>query len=403
MHRLSIALAALVSITACSRKEPQQPGVSTESTKALDPGSDARAAPITPEPPTMGAPDVRLADLSEGAQDVNAHAATLARMFEALGNGRYEQAFDEFDEGVAWTEIGTPNGADLTGRPAVRGFYDANDDAFDGPAFQPSRIVDMGEHAFVEYVWRGKHARTLAGASATDREVSVPGAMLVHFTNGRVDRVWNAFDLGALYTAIGAVPSQTADARTAPEWPEAAQVIVAGTANQALADRYKAAMQRLTGQNFEEVLREVASENLVQTDRMSGRKVTGLAENVATMKAAMASMGDYTVQVERAWGAGDWVVAQQTYRYTYNGGVPGVVAAGQRIEIPVLAIAHFTGDRMDSYRDYGNSLGLMAQLGLTVPGGAAPKPDADMGGGSLGDAGLNAADVGPGTVDVRMD
>jgi len=392
MHRtLRLALAALVFAGAC-RKEPQQPGVSTESTKALDPapadGAAREPAPITPEPPTMGAPDVRLADLSEGAQDLNAHAAILARMFEALGNGRYEQAFDEFEEAAVWSELGTPT--ELTGRSAVRGFFDASDDAFDAPAFQPSRIVDLGEHTFVEYVWRGKHARALAGASATDREVVVPGAMLVHFTGDRIDRVWDAFDLGALYAAIGAVPSPSAEARTTPDWPEAARVIVAGTANQALAERYRAAMERLSGESFEAVLREVASENLVATDRTSGRRVSGLAENVAAMKSALASMGDYSVRVDRVWGAGDWVVALQTYRYQYRGGVPGVVAADQRVEVPVLAIAHFDGDRMDSYRDYGNSLGLMSQLGMSLPGGAAPRPDAQAtSAGRLDDAGAS--------------
>src|SRR5690606_30204854 len=131
-----------------------------------------------PDPEDVKGPTDRTAAIQQSLQDFVA--------------GNYAAAFKYLEDDVTWTEVGLPDG-ELTSKEALIKFQERQRAGFSDLQMKAARIIEAADYQVVEFVWTAKHTGTFAdGTQATNKTVTMPGAMLVHYDtdDGMVDKVW---------------------------------------------------------------------------------------------------------------------------------------------------------------------------------------------------------------------
>jgi ketosteroid isomerase-like protein len=99
-------------------------------------------------------------------------------------------------------------------------------------------------------------------------------------------------------------------------------------------------------------------------------------QSAAAMRAAIealsASVPDYHLELEQAFGQGEWLAVRLHTTGTMTGPLllsdgSEVPATGQRIDQDWSALVRFDGDHVAEFHEFYDQLTLMVQLGLIAP------------------------------------
>lgn len=94
------------------------------------------------------------------------------------------------------------------------------------------------------------------------------------------------------------------------------------------------------------------------------RGLDAFRELIASLRAAFPDLDD-TIGDQIA--EGDKVVTHWTWTGTHKGEFMGIPATGKKVEVEVVSISHFAGDKVVESWDYVDTLGMMQQLGVVPP------------------------------------
>ena len=95
---------------------------------------------------------------------------------------------------------------------------------------------------------------------------------------------------------------------------------------------------------------------------VSGRD--GFRQYVARVRAAFP---DFHNRIDELLAEGDAVAARLTYSATHQGELYGTAPTGKRVEYGGTAFFRISGGQITSGLVYGDTLGLMRQIGAAVP------------------------------------
>ena len=87
-------------------------------------------------------------------------------------------------------------------------------------------------------------------------------------------------------------------------------------------------------------------------------------EMVANMRSAFPDLAD---TIHDMIAEGNKVVTHWTFAGTHQGEFMGIPATGKQVEVGVVSISHFAGDKVVESWDYVDTLGMMQQLGVVPP------------------------------------
>ena len=76
---------------------------------------------------------------------------------------------------------------------------------------------------------------------------------------------------------------------------------------------------------------------------------------------------DLRAEIEDIFGEGDKVVSRATCRGTHKGVLMGIPPTGKQVEIAVICVNRFVGDRIAEDWELVDLLGMMQQLGVVQP------------------------------------
>jgi steroid delta-isomerase-like uncharacterized protein len=106
-------------------------------------------------------------------------------------------------------------GRRLAGEPDVTGNNWAWKETFPDGQGEIGTVIEAGDRAVIEVVWRGTHSgplRTPDGATIppTGRRIEVPGCMVFRVRDGKVAAMSHYFDLMTLMTQLEVLPAPQA-------------------------------------------------------------------------------------------------------------------------------------------------------------------------------------------------
>ncbi|MFO0748197.1 MAG: nuclear transport factor 2 family protein [Myxococcota bacterium] len=328
-----------LALGACS-KNPAPPEPATAQVSQRDP-----VPPVDPATPAAPEPE-RKAPAAErrGPADRTAGIEGTLALMEA---GDFGKAFTLLADPVTWTEVGLPKG-ELDSLGAVIDYQRSSRTGLSDFHLKPKRIIESADYQVVELVWSARHTGAFAdGTPATDKTVTLPAAMLLHYQrDGLVDRVWVFQDWPNALQQLG----------LAPGLPE-------GFHPAAMPDK----VEVVTGPEAPD-LRARYLEQLARPEPQPVRTELGRAGQSADFQRK-------STDVSIALGAGGTFVAFATNELVYRGGFLAVAPADQEVTTHTLDIVELdpaTG-RFTGVTSYGNSYEIMAALQITA--GAAERPD----------------------------
>jgi len=290
---------------------------------------------------------------------------TIELMLSRMESGHFEDAFRHLDDAIVWTEIGRPTGEFDTvlevieyQRRARLGLSDFR--------LRARRVIDSADYQAVEFVWSARHTGALSdGAAATDKVVTLPGAMLVHYqSDGRIDRVWVFQDWPHIAQQLGLAPGLAADFVATP-FPTSTDVVI-GTQDAAIASSYGTFAARMGRDVYMKALAEQTTDDFGVVNLRSGQLIKGSEAMLAYFGERVGSFDIVGTRVEAMVGAGEFFVAFVTHDYVYQGGFVGVPANGQKVVTHTLDVVRFDPQslRFKSLTTYGNSVEILTALGL---------------------------------------
>ncbi|MBT9558534.1 MAG: ester cyclase [Myxococcales bacterium] len=318
---------------------------------------------------------------AEAPADPNAAPAAAADRAQAVvagmlafSEGRLDESFAGYADGAVWAVPGLP---EVQGKAAILEQMKGNRTAMPDLVVRPSHVFEMGGKVVAIYVMKGTNTGPMGDKPATGKAVAVEGAMIFDFDEaGKVMRVTDFFDLAALMTQLGVVPTPEGAPAPAPiALPESTEMVKA-PANEANLATTNAIMAAMTATGFEAKMREVLAADFSMRDPGTGQILTGVDAVVTNMKEGLFKMWpDYTATVQQCWSAGDWVICQVDNKGTYKGGIPGVEGKDQATRFASLDFTKYEGGKAKTYKSFTNGMQIMEQLGA-VPGAApAPAPE----------------------------
>jgi steroid delta-isomerase-like uncharacterized protein len=121
----------------------------------------------------------------------------------AWSSNDVERLLPLFTESVDYEDV--PFGAASRGRDALRDIAAGTFAAFADMKFElKSRSVAAdGKSGMIEWVWRGRQTKDFPGLPATNKPFEVRGATVVEFTDGKISRNSDYWDLATYMKQVG--------------------------------------------------------------------------------------------------------------------------------------------------------------------------------------------------------
>lgn len=110
-----------------------------------------------------------------------------------------------FTDDVAYEDV--TMGALNHGKGELRAFGEAFFAAFPDVAFELTRRFATAEQGGAEWVMRGTHRGDLPGLPATGKPVEVRGASIFEFSDAKISRCADYWDMASLLRQLGAMPT----------------------------------------------------------------------------------------------------------------------------------------------------------------------------------------------------
>jgi predicted ester cyclase len=114
------------------------------------------------------------------------------------------------------------------------------------------------------------------------------------------------------------------------------------------------------------------ADTIVDADQADPADAAGKAKVTAGLKAFFTAFPDGKLSLDQVWGAGDYVVAQETFTGTNTGPLGKAKKTGKAIDIKVVEIARLDGGKVTQMWRFRNGMAIAQQLGL-APTPPAPK------------------------------
>jgi len=105
----------------------------------------------------------------------------------------------------------------------------------------------------------------------------------------------------------------------------------------------------------------VLSDQTIAADAKGGKNATKAVQEYAK------AFSDSKVQIVKIWGAGDYVVAEQTFTGTNDGALKGYgikKKTGKPVNVRFASVYRLEGDKVKEEWLFGNSMAIAMQLGL---------------------------------------
>ncbi len=299
---------------------------------------------------------------------------SIKMMLSKMESGHFEDAFQHLDGAIVWTEIGRPTG-ELGTVAEVVDYQRRARVGLSDFRLRARRIIDSADYQAVEFVWSARHTGNLTdGTAATDKMVTMPGAMLVHYqVDGRIDRVWVFQDWPHVAQQLGLAAGLPSDFVATP-FPESTDVIM-GSLDSAIASSYGTFASRMGRDVYMKALAEQTTDDFGVVNLRSGQLIKGSEAMLAYFGERVGSFDIVGTKVEAMLGAGEFFVAFVTHDYVYRGGFVGVAANEQKVVTHTLDVVRFDPPtlRFKSLATYGNSVEILTALGLGPTASITPE------------------------------
>ena len=128
--------------------------------------------------------------------------ANLQRALESWNAGNLDGYLELYDESVTLHGY-SPSPMDKT---AVRGFYEAIFEAFDGPQLVFHEVLSAGNRVCIRFTMTGTHRGEFMGVPATDKAIALDGITVLRFRKDKCVERWSCADMLGLLVQIGAIP-----------------------------------------------------------------------------------------------------------------------------------------------------------------------------------------------------
>jgi steroid delta-isomerase-like uncharacterized protein/uncharacterized protein (TIGR02246 family) len=340
-------------------------------------GADQVIGPVTPPPPppTTATPTASVVveppapppKLSLADQQKLA----LKTAIEAL-NGHDAKKFASVYADDAFISVAGAN--DVTGRAQIEANMAEWFQTFSQVKLGFSRVWMKDDVIVIEWVINGTHSGELMGVKGTQEQIGHAGLSVVTFGDGKGVLRENRYgDLGAVATQIGA--AKGAKARPVPPIPSTTETIVATSSadeakNVELAKAMFSAIEKKSEKDFVAALADdVELEGFIHLAPVDGKE-----EAKKFFKAVTTAFPDAKFDVKRAWGLGDYVIAEYELTGTHKGALGQIKPTNRKVAIEGVDVMKMKGGKLSRAWTYTNGLQLMTQLGMFEPG--APPKDA---------------------------
>ena len=99
----------------------------------------------------------------------------------------------------------------------------------------------------------------------------------------------------------------------------------------------------------------------------AGQEVRGPDGLKAFLRVYLDAFSDMRVKIEDIFSQGDRVVSRATCRGTHKGALMGIPPTGKQVEVTVICVNRFVGDKIAEDWELVDLLGMMQQLGVVQP------------------------------------
>jgi len=353
---------------------PASPPAAVAVAQSPDPAAPS-AGSVAPTPPTSPAPTPRsepvVAPVAPSppheAETGSARALALGASFARYNAGAYDDAWPMLTEATAIHDVGNPYTPALVGRAALIARDRAFAAAFEYPRITPERLYEAGDWIIANPVYSGVYIDPATGKAPRSHTLGVAAILAFHYAaDGTVDRVDRFFDGAAMRMQIGlwsrlpgpglrilAGPTddelEFTQGEPNPVNEATVRAITAAVADGSLG----ATWERYFGPGF---LYENINESVLITERDAFLAHLDAVE--------LGVLRDRAVTLERVVSVDRNVMTWTVRGGTYKGGLDGVAAREQRVEVHGFDLWTFAPDgRVKTWRRYDNGLEVLAQLG----------------------------------------
>ena len=140
---------------------------------------------------------------------IEANKAVLVRHFnEVLNNGHLEVVDEiytsDYTLDAPVRSDGSSQARGLTqGREQLKQRVILFRTAFPDIHFDMDELIGEGDTVVVRYIYRGTHLGPFAGVEPSGRSIAIPGILIAHLKDGRIQEAISAFDSGELMKQLG--------------------------------------------------------------------------------------------------------------------------------------------------------------------------------------------------------
>ena len=278
------------------------------------------------------------------------------------------------------TMAGVPN---ITGKEAIQADLKKLIDGFPNMKFGFSRVWAKNDVLVSEWVVNATHTGDVMGMKPTEKPIGYAGVSVAWVNaDGKIKEEHRYDDFAQVLAQIGAGPKgmkarAISAVPTAVEWHWAKGTPEEGKQ----ADGMKVAIAAFQAKD-DKAFAESIAEDVTWDDNMAPVALKGRAEAMKMFKAFTTAFPDVKVQVTNAWGIDDFAIAEVTVTGTQKAAFMSVPATKKPVTLHWVDIVQSKDTKGAHGWGYGNSMEMMAQLGLMKPpGGDKPatgdkKPDA---------------------------
>ncbi len=224
-----------------------------------------------------------------------------------------------------------------------------------------------GNSLAVVAVVTGTNTAEMMGHPATNKKFGQYALEIIDMTDdGRHGNVRLYVDLATMAAQIGHIKQKS---RPVAKKPDGEPKVAIATDSETERKNVKTVTDGIEAWNKRDWKAVEASytKDVVFSDQMMPADAKGAKNAVKALQAYAKGFSDGKVKVDKIWGAGDYVVAEQTFTGTNDGVLPAMGVkkkTGKPVTIRFATVLRLEGDKVKEEGLFANGMAIAMQLGL---------------------------------------